>query len=353
MGCNSSKKPEAQAGGGAASSNDAKAEKTEPPPAADKEEDEKMKAQQGRARRQGVAAERVGQDAIKDYKKPVYPKDEALVAWITQKLKEDAKMKVLFGHMDGEPLKDVVNAFYTKEIPAGTNIIKQGDNGDCLYIIKEGSVDVFVARPGPDGNIAPGDKGPKVVTLPAGALFGELALMYNAPRAATVDAGETKVSAVVLDATDFKMLLAQSSQATYAKYEGWLSEVDLLKSLNHFELSKLADCLNSECFDDGEVIIKQGDPGDKFYILEDGSAAAYITGDAGDKNVKDYLKVGDYFGEIALLNNQPRKATIKATGSGCSVVSCSKEDFDNLLGPVSEILKGQADKYPKYAEFLK
>eukprot|EP00408_Alexandrium_pacificum_P034004 CAMPEP_0171287312 /NCGR_PEP_ID=MMETSP0790-20130122/69481_1 /TAXON_ID=2925 /ORGANISM="Alexandrium catenella, Strain OF101" /LENGTH=333 /DNA_ID=CAMNT_0011756819 /DNA_START=134 /DNA_END=1135 /DNA_ORIENTATION=+ len=316
-------------------------------------EQAKIQAQQGRTRRAGVAAESVDKETIKDYKKPVYPKDEETMARLRKTLKENDKMQVLCGHLDGEPLNDVINAFYTKEVKAGEDIIRQGEEGDCLYIINDGSVDIFVARPGPDGKIADGDRGQKVVTFSGGALFGELALMYNSPRAATVVAASDKVLLWVLAAQDFKMLLAQSSQAQYAKYEGWLSEVELLKALNHFELSKLADILESEVYDAGEEIIKQGDPGSKFYLLEEGEAAAVIAGDDGEKEVKKYVKQGDYFGEIALLTEEPRKATVRATGGGCSVVSLSKADFTSLLGPIADILKNDVDKYPQYADFLK
>merc|ERR1712194_460785 len=99
---------------------------------------------------------------------------------------------------------------------------------------------------------------------------------------------------------------------------------------------------------------KQGDPGDRFFILEEGSAAAYITGDKGEMEVKVYDKVGDYFGEIALLTSQPRKATVRAGGlNGCKVMSLSKEHFDSLLGPISAILRMEKDAYPQYADFLR
>jgi cAMP-dependent protein kinase regulator len=314
-------------------------------------EEAKMKARAGKNRRQGVAAQAIDNESVKDYKKPVYPKSEAVMAKLRKTLKDNEKMQVLFGHLDTAQLDDVILAFYPKEFAKDSDIIKQGDAGDCLYIIDNGSVDVFVNRPGSDGVTPPG-KGPKAVTLGEGALFGELALMYNAPRAATVTAASAKVAAFALDATDFKMLLAQSSQAQYAKYEGWLGDVEMLKVLNNYELSKLADALHSEKYNAGDPIIKQGDMGEKFYILEEGSAAAFIDGDKGQKEVKKYERVGDYFGEIALLTSEPRKATVKAAGKGCSVVSLSKDQFTNMLGPITDKLRENADKYPQYANFL-
>lgn len=310
-------------------------------------EQTKIKAA-GRQRRAGVAAESVSNDDLKNYKKPVHPKDEAQKQRLLKTLKEHDKMQVLLGHLDAAKMEDLVNAFYLKEVPSGVDIIKQGADGDCLYIVDDGTVDIFVAR----GTTTPGDKGTKVLSIGAGALFGELALMYNAPRAATVCC-TSPVKAFALDAMDFKMLLASAGAAQYARYEGWLQEVELLKTLNHYELASLADILDSECFDGGEDIIKQGEAGDKFYILEDGIATAYISGQGGEKEVKRYEAKGEYFGEIALLTNAPRKATIRAMGEGCNVVSLSKEDFTNMLGPISEILKKHADKYPQYADFMR
>lgn len=148
------------------------------------------------------------------------------------------------------------------------------------------------------------------------------------------------------------MVLAQHGEQKYEMYQGWLSEVDLLQPLNHFELSRLSEMMESELFDAGEDIVVQGQPGDKFYILEDGTAAAYMLGPDGEVKVKDYLNKGEYFGEIALMINEPRRATVRASGSGASVISVSKEDFNNVLGPIQDRLLSQIDRYPQYIEFL-
>merc|ERR1740130_914785 len=110
--------------------------------------------------------------------------------------------------------------------------------------------------------------------------------------------------------------------------------------------------MQSDCFDVGEDIIVQGDMGDKFFILEDGSASAFIEGESGEKEVKSYLEIGDYFGEIALLTDEPRRASVRATGEGCSVAYVTQEDFINVLGPIAEKLREDVDKYPQYAKFL-
>merc|ERR550514_1551019 len=121
-------------------------------------------------------------------------------------------------------------------------------------------------------------------------------------------------------------------------YEGWLQDVPILKTLNHYELSRLSELMEAELFETGEEVITQGEEGDKFYILEEGEARAYISGESGEVEVKVYSKPGDYFGEIALLTNAPRKATIRATMDS-QIHAISKEDFDLVIGPIKNLLQ--------------
>merc|ERR1712228_1112824 len=67
---------------------------------------------------------------------------------------------------------------------------------------------------------------------------------------------------------------------------------------------------------------------------------------------KRYERRGEYFGELALLTDEPRKATIRATGVGATVAVISRNDFEKLLGPLKDTLKKYAAEYPQYAEIL-
>jgi len=319
----------------------------------DAQDQERFNMFHGAQRRKGIAAESVNTQDIKDYVKPVYPKEnDDAKNRIRNVLRNNPKMQVLLGHLDDNGMDDIVNAFKDCEASAGDTLIKQGDEGDCLYIIDSGQVDIFVARPRPDGKL-PGDKGDKVLTCGADNLFGELALLYSAPRAATAMVNTEKCRLWQLDREPFKLLLMQKSQQQQELYQGWLTEVDIFKSLNHYELSRLSDLLTSNRFNEGEEIIKQGEHGNKFYILEDGSCNAYLQGHDGEKLVKEYSQQGEYFGEIALLKDEPRKATVRAVGDGATVLSISKDDFTIVLGPIQDILRRKIDAYPQYAELLK
>lgn len=98
----------------------------------------------------------------------------------------------------------------------------------------------------------------------------------------------------------------------------------------------------------GEFIIKQNEPGDKFYILEDGEAYAEKVFNEGEpaKRVLDYKK-GNYFGELALIRNEPRAASVVAV-TDCKLLSLERLSFKRLLGPIENILKRNSDAYVKF-----
>ncbi len=155
-----------------------------------------------------------------------------------------------------------------------TLVISQGDAGDYFYVVEKGSFDVYVnpkgsLQPGPDG------MGKHVGKIEPGGSFGELALMYNAPRAATVISAEPGCTLWALDRVTFRRILMESTFTRRRMYEGFLEEVPLLSTLTPYERSKIADALETVKFAAGDSIIKEGDSGDAFYLLIDGEAEAF------------------------------------------------------------------------------
>ena len=80
--------------------------------------------------------------------------------------------------------------------------------------------------------------------------------------------------------------------------------------MEHYERSKLADVIKETKFNAGEIIIKQGEAGETFFILVEGRA--YATLNTNPKDVVMQYKGGDYFGELALLRGEPRAANVTA-----------------------------------------
>jgi cAMP-dependent protein kinase regulator len=303
---------------------------------------------QTRKRRAGVSAQTVTASDLRDWKRPVHEKNETSKTLLRQIIQSNNKLQVLFGHLHAEQLDEVIMAMFPREVPVGEKIITQGDAGDAFWIVESGEFDIFVNRNPKTLSETFGDK---VSTCASGACFGELALMYNAPRAATVVA--TKAGKVWgLDALSFKMMLVTAENSKKKKYESFLGKVTILSGLNDYERAALSDVIDIAKFTKNEVIMKQGDQGNNFYILEDGEASAYISNDgAAEVLAKHYTTPGEYFGELALLLATPRKATVYAGEQGCTLLFVSKEKFDRVLGPIKHRLT--IEKYPQYADIIR
>jgi len=126
------------------------------------------------------------------------------------------------------------------------------------------------------------------------------------------------------------------------QHEKFLKEVPILSSLNPEEIVKAADALQPFVYDAGANIIKEGEPGDTFYIMVEGEAIVSKGGQEVGKKTK-----GEYFGEIALLTNGVRVASITAsTKVECLVLD--KNAFTRLLGPCVDILKRNMENYKQY-----
>ncbi|KAJ3330878.1 hypothetical protein HDU93_010059 [Gonapodya sp. JEL0774] len=248
---------------------------------------------------------------------------------------------ILFRNLDEDQRADVVNAMAEVHCPTGHSIITQGAVGDFWYVVESGTFDIFVSKEG---------KPPfKVASSGAGQSFGELALMYNAPRAATVTATSDSV-VWALDRVTFRRILMENTSKKRRMYESFLEEVPLLISLEPYERHKIADNLESVTYEDGATVIKQGDKGDAFYIVESGDAKVFKKDESGvDREMSLRLKRGDYFGELALLTSNPRAATIVADGR-LKVAKIDAKAFTRLLGPCVDILKRNMNNYATIAE---
>ena len=278
-----------------------------------------------------------------------YHKKENFVARVVPKTQEQIKRikssvihSFLFGNLEQKDLEVVINAMEEKVFKKGENIITQGEKGDCLYFVEEGKLNCYKKFQG--------EETPKLVKeYQSGDAFGELALLYNAPRAATITVESDKVITWVLDRETFNHIVKGAAQKKREKYENFLKNVEILGTIEPYELMQISDALKTASFKKGDYIIKEGEMGDVFYILEEGECEATKTLEPGkpDTVIKEY-KVGDYFGERALIKGEPRAANIIAKSETVKVISLDRISFKRLLGPIEEILKRNIDKYQTF-----
>ncbi|KAH8589466.1 putative camp-dependent protein kinase regulatory subunit [Bisporella sp. PMI_857] len=290
-------------------------------------------AHYGMGRRTSVSAESLNPTAASNdnWTPPFHQKTPEQL----ERLKNSISNNFLFSHLDDEQSNQVLGALVEKPIPAkGIKVITQGDQGDFFYVVEKGTFDVYKHEA---GSLQPGldGLGDKVATIEPGGSFGELALMYGAPRAATVMSAESGSTLWALDRITFRRILMDSTFQRRRLYESFLEEVPLLSTLDKYERSKVADALETQKYPAGTTIIKEGDAGEAFYLLESGEAEAYK---AGTENAVMYYKKGDYFGELALLNDAPRAASV-ISKTEVKVATLGKDGFQRLLGPVESIMR--------------
>ena len=118
--------------------------------------------------------------------------------------------------------------------------------------------------------------------------------------------------------------------------------------MDEYERSKLADAFKEHWFQPDEFVIREGEEGQTFYLVMSGEAVATKTLEPGKPPV-EVLKYGpaDYFGERALIKNEPRAANIVAL-TQLQVVALDRHSFKRLMGPIEDILKRNMSLYKQY-----
>jgi len=354
----------------------------------------------GRVRKCSVSDEAYGAfNQRRTFEKKVIPKDDA------QKLRirEVLQQCWMFRSHTSANIDVIVDAMCEKVVEAGVQLVKQGDHGDVMWVVEEGTLECQKLI---DGVQKP------VKTCRRGDVFGELALLYNCPRAASVVTRERSVL-LELDRETFKAICYEAAQESVPEYEGfqrpggskrnsaasqdgdptyqrrrqtsrreavsaeqlsggagWTPPVhaktreerqqlsDIIRTSPDSKLHMLFGNVNRETFEKivdamclkkmakGEHVIEQWAVGDFFYIVKAGGFDIFIQKGNNPPDKVFEAGVGFAFGELALLYNAPRSATITATVES-EVWSLDRAAFRNLVVSSAEA------QFKARVEFLK
>ncbi|KAM9375376.1 LOW QUALITY PROTEIN: cAMP-dependent protein kinase type II-beta regulatory subunit-like [Pholidichthys leucotaenia] len=289
-------------------------------------------------RRASVCAEAFNPDDDEEDKEPrvTHPKTDEQ----RQRLQEACRDILLFKNLDPEQMSQVLDAMFEKFCTEGEHIIDQDDDGDNFYVIESGTFNIFVKVDGVEKLVGCYDnKGS----------FGELALMYNTPRAATIIA--TSPGAIwCLDRLTFRRIIVKNNAKKRKVYEAFIETLPLLTSLELAERMKVVDVLSTKVYSDSQQIIAQGDLADCFYIVESGQVRITMKRTRSKKDQEEEevdittCSRGQYFGELALVTNKPRAASAYAVGNVKCLVMDVKA-FERLLGPCMDIMKRNIANY--------
>ena len=304
----------------------------------DLEEEKKIQLKNLNTGRTSVSAEVLG---LYNKKENFIPKKIIKTLDQINRIKSKLLSSWIFSNLDKNEIKIVIDAMEEKIFNKNENIINQYENGDCLYIVEEGNLECYKKTKNSEKLIK---------TYSSGDSFGELALLYNCPRAATIKCQSKKCILWSLDRETFNYIVRDAANKKREKYLNFLKNIDILSTIDEYELMQICDSLKTGIFYKNDYIIKENEMGDVFYILEEGECNASKTFEPGKPPliINNYSKPGEYFGERALISGEPRAANIQVVSDVCKVVSLDRQSFNRLLGPIKNILKRNMEKYEIY-----
>lgn len=313
-------------------------------------------------RRYGISSETFqgGQEILQQAAlREVYPKSPSERTELCDMIAKfaDAKLSVMFGNLSEDMFSKVIDSMFVKTYSPGDLVCEEGDPGDHLFIVKSGAFDYFegidkrAGMPMPrggNGELTPRGSRTKVL-MRSGDIFGDEGLLSCVPRTFAVEAKEPS-ELWCLERTAFRTLIVGESEEQFSECLAFLKGCELFQGLTNDQLAMLAEVMEEEDFMPDEAIIDQGGRDDNFFIMRRGKSVACILGEQGEVEVKHYEK-GDFFGEIALLEDKPRQASIYSVGpSTCLYIS--RNTFIRILGPLQEFLLRNMEKYTKYHDAI-
>lgn len=254
---------------------------------------------------------------------------------------EFLKKCVFLDPLSNEQVAKLAGALDVTTYEDGQYIIKQGDVGDSFFIIESGAVKCT--------QIKSNGKEVELITLNAGDYFGEMALMLNETRHANcIAVGD--VSCYTLDRAKFNVLLGSVQDLLARRMRiRILQSVPLLAKLSESKLARLSGVMRVQAFSAGQYIIKQGEEGSRFYIINEGEVRCTRQVSANQEEELIKLYPQEFFGERALITNEPRKANVIAVAHvECLVLE--RSNFQSLLTEVHDDMKDVITKMSPGAE---
>jgi cAMP-dependent protein kinase regulator len=281
-----------------------------------------QQAAANRGNRTSVSAEAYGHwnKIEEDFQPPVYEKSPEHEEFFLQMLSRNP----IFAALPQASLRLVVGAIFPHDSAPGEVVIQEGDDGDYLFIVEAGELECSKLALGVIKRYGPGD------------VFGELALLYNCPRAATIVALQP-CRLWKLDRKTFNNIVREVAGAQVERIRSFIMSVPMFGTLDLYEQTKLAEAMREVVYNSGDVILQQGEFGDNMFWIEEGSAQAQRYEEDGQVTVMDHGP-GDYFGELALLNDSARAANVIAL-SQVHCWSIDRKTFTNLMGSLKDLLE--------------
>ena len=240
--------------------------------------------------------------------------EAALTRWLKNKdsVPDSAKLPrlPLFGELPAAVLMKLLAALQVREFSAGKSVVQQGDPGREAFLLARGVLNVVRTDP---------DKTAILAVLGPGALFGEMALVGNAPRAASVVAVEP---AQVLAAARNNLEALAQKDPTIARELGQFCNQRMVSNLiRHSRIlsavepqkrPELMARFKSQTFQPGDVLVRQGEEAGCLFLIASGGVEVRSMDADGDRVILAQTGPGEVVGEISLVLRRPATADVVA-----------------------------------------
>jgi len=288
------------------------------------------------ARGVGISAEPQSLKSLQDLTTktfPSYKKSDKAQDLIRAAIMDNDFMK----NLETSQIKEIVDCMYPMEYAKGSLIIKEGDIGSIVYVMEEGKVEVS-------------REGKFLSVMSAGKLFGELAILYNCQRTATIKAA-TDCKLWAIERQCFQTIMMRTGLIKQTEYTAFLKSVPTFVNLPEETLIKIADVLEEYTYKEGEYIIRQGAIGDTFFIISRGRVKVTRKEGGNEEKFIRNLHKGDFFGEKALSGEEVRTANIVADEGEVKCLVIDRESFSQMIANLEEIKKRYID-LPERKKFI-
>ncbi|KAL3316300.1 hypothetical protein Ciccas_005056 [Cichlidogyrus casuarinus] len=268
-----------------------------------------------RMKKQGISGDSIAYEGRLEH----HPKDTQSKALIRSALMQNDFLK----HLDDSQIGEMAKCMYEKRVRQGCFIIREGEVGDALYVTAEGSLQVL--------------KENRVLgNMEVGRAFGELALLYNCLRTASVRA-LSDAKFWTLDRKVYRQIMFASTTSRLEENKHFLQSIPEFRGLSEQKMNKLAEVLEETTYKENQYIIREGEFGEDFFIIKSGMTRVTQYDVGGNEREIRQLGPGDFFGEKALYKLVTRSANVIALPPGVTLLSLDRSNFINLIGNVNEI----------------
>lgn len=248
----------------------------------------------------------------------------------------------LFSALEQEALRSLIEAFEMITVASGKEVIVQGEEGAEAYIVARGELEVRrMPEHGDEDDVGP----ITLARLTNGALFGEMALLSRAPRAASVVARHASILLVArrdaLEVVAEKQPTVGVELAAHCRRRMVTNLVrtsPVLLSVDPAERPVLVERFETTVFEKGEKLIAEGDEASGLHLIASGEVAI-IGHESGEPFVISTLGPGDVVGEVALVLRRRANADVVAVHPTVTL-HLPREDFLSLIRDHPGILQG-------------